>query len=65
MSGFEFARLARSIQPGLPVIYVTGVADTLGRDRVPSDDPIVMKPYSRATLLKVVHERALRLIAPA
>ena len=35
MSGFEFARLARSIQPDLPVIYVTGAADTLGRDRVP------------------------------
>jgi CheY-like chemotaxis protein len=65
MSGFEFARLARSIQPGLPVIYVTGAADTLGREKVPPDDPIVMKPYTRADLLKVVRERALPSVAPA
>ena len=65
MSGFEFARLARSIQPDLPVIYVTGAADTQGRDRAHPDDPIVMKPYTRAALLKIVRERALPSIAPA
>jgi CheY-like chemotaxis protein len=54
MSGYEFVRLARSIQPNLPVIYVTGAADALGTGEVPLEDPIVMKPYSRATLLRAV-----------
>jgi PAS domain S-box-containing protein len=54
MSGYEFVRLARSIQPNLPVIYVTGAADPLGTGEAPLDDPIVMKPYARATLLRAV-----------
>ncbi len=59
MSGYEFVRLARTIQPDLPVIYVTGAGDTLGPGKVPLSDPIVMKPYSRAALLKIVRELAL------
>ena len=55
MSGSEFVRLARQIQPDLPVIYVTGAADALSLGEQVRD-PIVRKPYSRATLLKVVHE---------
>ena len=59
MSGYEFARLARQILPDLPVIYVTGAADALSlRDQ--AHDPIVMKPYSRAALLKIVHELLVR-----
>jgi PAS domain S-box-containing protein len=54
MSGYEFVRLARSIQPNLPVIYVTGAADALSAGEVPLEDPIVMKPYSRAALLRAV-----------
>ncbi len=54
MSGYEFVRLARSIQPNLSVIYVTGAADALGTGGVPLDDPIIMKPYSRAALLQAV-----------
>ena len=60
MSGAEFVRVAREIQPNLPIIYVTGAADTLGKDGQATDDPVVMKPYSRASLLKVVREKALR-----
>jgi PAS domain S-box-containing protein len=57
MSGFEFVRLAREIQPNLPVVYVTGAADTLTqRDR--ASDPIIIKPYLRATLLKIVGDVA-------
>jgi CheY-like chemotaxis protein len=59
MSGYEFVRLAREIQPGLPVIYLTGAADTLVPGRPPLGDPVVMKPYSRAALIKLVRERAL------
>jgi PAS domain S-box-containing protein len=65
MSGYEFVRLARSIQPDLPVIYVTGAADALEPGKPPVGDPIVMKPYSRASLLKIVRERALPPVASA
>jgi CheY-like chemotaxis protein len=57
MSGYEFVRVAREVQPGLPVIYVTGASDMLAPGRQPVEDPIVMKPYSRASLLKIVRER--------
>ena len=63
MSGMEFVRLARQIQPNLPVAYLTGAADRLTSGKLQPCDPIVMKPYSRATLLKVVRE--LMLMAPA
>jgi PAS domain S-box-containing protein len=62
MSGLEFVRLARQIQPNLPVAYLTGAADGLTPGELQSCDPIVMKPYSRATLLKAVRE--LMLMAP-
>jgi PAS domain S-box-containing protein len=54
MSGVEFVRVAREIQPNLPIVYVTGAADTLVEDGQVTSDPVVMKPYSRASLLKVV-----------
>jgi PAS domain S-box-containing protein len=60
MSGYEFVRLARSIQPNLPVVYLTGAAEALGSGDRTLDDPIVTKPYSRAELLQVVRETALR-----
>lgn len=62
MSGSEFVHLARQIQPNLAVIYVTGAADTPAL-REQARDPIVMKPYSSATLLKAV--RAVMLGAAA
>jgi CheY-like chemotaxis protein len=54
MSGYEFVRLARDLQPNLPVIYVTGVSDALAPGNSPLGDPVVTKPYSRVTLLKAV-----------
>jgi CheY-like chemotaxis protein len=60
MSGYEFVRLARSIQPDLPVIYLTGAAEALGAGDRALDGPIVMKPYSRAELLQAVRDAALR-----
>jgi PAS domain S-box-containing protein len=54
MSGFEFVNLARQIQPNMPVIYLTGAADTLALKE--QSDPIVMKPYSSTTLLKIVRD---------
>ena len=64
MSGSAFVRLARQTRPDLPVIYVTGVADTLAlREHV--RDPIVMKPYSGVTLVKIVRELILGTAASA
>jgi CheY-like chemotaxis protein len=61
MSGYEFVRLARAIQPDLPVIYVTGAAEALGAEDRRLDEPIVTKPYSRAELLRAVRETTLRI----
>ncbi len=58
MSGVEFVRLARQRQPNLPVAYVTGTADAFGGSDPP--DQVVMKPYARAALLKMVRELVLR-----
>ena len=55
MSGSEFVRLARQTQPDLPVIYVTGVADTLALQEQ-ERDPVVTKPYNGPVLLKIVRE---------
>jgi hypothetical protein len=51
--------LAREVQPNLPVVYLTGAADRLAPGRLPMGDPVVMKPYARASLLRIVRERAL------
>jgi CheY-like chemotaxis protein len=61
MSGLEFARVAREIQPNLPVIYVTGALDTLGPSGEALGDPVLTKPYSRTSLLRMVRELALSL----
>jgi PAS domain S-box-containing protein len=57
MSGSEFVSLARDIQPDLPVIYVTGAADAL--EQGGGSDLVIMKPYTRAALLRSVRELAL------
>jgi CheY-like chemotaxis protein len=59
LSGYEFVRLARSIQPNLPVVYLTGAAEALGAGNRTLEGPIVTKPYSRTELLQVVRETAL------
>jgi PAS domain S-box-containing protein len=61
MSGLEFVRLARLHQPNLPVLYVTGAADSLPPVGSDPTDPVVMKPYARATLLKTVRDLVLRM----
>jgi CheY-like chemotaxis protein len=61
MSGVEFARVAREIQPDLPIVYITGAINIPGSDGEALGDPVVVKPYSRATLLKIVREMALSL----
>ena len=59
MSGYEVVRVARQVQPDLPVVYVTGADDTLRPGRLVRGDPVIMKPYTRASLLDIVRARAL------
>jgi PAS domain S-box-containing protein len=60
MSGQEFVRLAREMRPDLRVIYATGAGDMPDGDSAAPRDPVLMKPYSRAALLKIVRETLLR-----
>ena len=53
MGGIEFARRARELRPGLPIVLVTGDADAI--ESVLADGMVAMlKPYSIETLHRVV-----------
>ena len=56
MSGYELVRLARQLRPELPVVYVSGMADSLAPGVRRPRDPILVKPYTRAALLKIVRD---------
>jgi CheY-like chemotaxis protein len=53
--GSETIRLARQTRPELKVLFVTGYADKFEG----SDDPLIMKPFTLATLTEAVGD-ALR-----
>jgi len=53
--GIETVRLARQTRPELKVLFVTGYADKFEG----SDDPLIMKPFTLATLTEAV-QNALR-----
>jgi CheY-like chemotaxis protein len=53
LSGIDVAEAARRRRPAVPVLLATGYAapaETLGR-RLPTDVPLLLKPFRRATLL--------------
>ncbi|MEO8675458.1 MAG: response regulator [Casimicrobiaceae bacterium] len=55
MGGIEFARRAREVRPGVPIVLVTGDADAI--ESVIADGAIaLLKPYSIETLCRVVAE---------
>lgn len=54
MTGTEFARLARQLQPELQVLFVTGDADTLDQDRLGPEEKVLTKPDGRAELLRAL-----------
>jgi len=56
MSGAELVRLARALQPGLRVIFVTGNAESLPTDALANGESLLTKPYSKAELLHLVHD---------
>lgn len=52
MKGNELARRARSIAPGLPVLYITGHAELNGTDCL--EDPCLAKPFTETELEKAL-----------
>ena len=59
LSGKEFAHELQQQNPGLKVIYTSGLsAETLGLDLKSSDTTFVQKPYLPETLLEAIN-RAL------
>jgi PAS domain S-box-containing protein len=63
MNGVDAARLARTKRPDLPILFVTGYADTAVLSEA-SDDEIVQKPFGEHELAAKVN-RLLRRKAPA
>jgi DNA-binding NtrC family response regulator len=59
MSGIELAQAARAVCPDLPVIIVTGYADTTGFDGRLENAALLKKPYRMSELGAAV-EHALR-----
>jgi CheY-like chemotaxis protein len=58
MNGFQLAQRIRAIQPGMPIICVTGYADVMENDQ--HCDVVLHKPYRAATI-----ERTLRSVLAA
>jgi len=59
MSGIETVRQLRRRRPALPVLFITGYADTSRFDGQTGADPVLKKPFSRDALAAAVQE-ALR-----
>jgi PAS domain S-box-containing protein len=54
MTGTEFARLARQLQPELQVLFITSSPDTVELDQLGPADRTLSKPYGRAELLRAL-----------
>jgi CheY-like chemotaxis protein len=54
MSGVEFVRLAREIQPELRVLFITGNRDMVSADDLTAADRMLSKPYGQADLLSAL-----------
>jgi PAS domain S-box-containing protein len=64
MNGVDAARLARSRRPDLPILFVTGYADTAVLLEA-SEDEIVQKPFGEHELAAKVSRLLCRSAAPA
>ncbi|MFL6844924.1 MAG: PAS domain-containing protein [Allosphingosinicella sp.] len=57
MNGAEAARAAREIHPGLPIVFVTGYAESGALDSALGGDvPVLRKPFTLAELAAAVEE---------
>ena len=58
LAGVELARRAQELRPGLPILFISGYAQSLVDDRgaLPAGSNILRKPFTRVTLLQAIGE---------
>ncbi|HEX5328225.1 MAG TPA: PAS domain-containing protein [Acetobacteraceae bacterium] len=54
MSGVEFVRLARRVQPALPVLFIAGNPDMIDPAAIGPGERVLSKPYGRTELLRAL-----------
>ncbi|WP_194303954.1 response regulator [Chthonobacter albigriseus] len=59
VSGLEVVRFARNLRADMPVLIITGYADTSEISNRPSNVPVIGKPYDEREFLATIH-RLLR-----
>jgi CheY-like chemotaxis protein len=60
MNGAEVAREARKLRPGIPIIFVTGYAESEQLESALGDDiPLLRKPFTLAQLGAAVQAQIL------
>nr|WP_181704904.1 response regulator [Chthonobacter rhizosphaerae] len=60
VSGLDVVRFARNLRPDLPIIIITGYADTSGIADCPPNVPVFTKPFEDESLVGTIRE----LLAP-
>ena len=65
MNGIEVARLARLSRPGLPILFVTGFANTAALAAQTNSDLILSKPFRTTELVAKIEEALLGAYLPA
>ena len=61
MNGAEVARAARELHPDLPIVFVTGYAETEQLEAALGGNvPILRKPFTLAELASAVEENVAR-----
>jgi signal transduction histidine kinase len=66
MSASDFIDLVRTARPNLPIVLMSGYAEGVNRDgwRLPTDIPLVPKPFDSLTLLRAIRTSLDRSAAP-
>lgn len=65
LDGVETIRAARSLQPGLPAVLITGYANVEGTVHLPANVQLLRKPFARRDFLAVVQRALEQGAAPA
>jgi CheY-like chemotaxis protein len=61
MNGADTARAARELQPGLPIVFVTGYAESGQLEAaLGANAPVLRKPFAIAELAAAVEANAVR-----
>jgi CheY-like chemotaxis protein len=53
-NGVEVVKMARTIQPSLPILFVSGYADSAALEAVMGSTPFLRKPFRPAELATAV-----------